>query len=99
MTTISYNFKLTTLQPGSRGYNNATFEPVDDVIVSVDVPVKFVKNGAKILAQPFVGGESTPITPILTVEGWAYLEDMFLGRKVEEEPLELDESKIDWEDE
>ena len=77
---ISINFKLLSIQPGSRSYNQGIFEPVTDFLVQVEIPVKYIVNGEKYLTDPMQGNK--PPTPILTIEGWAYVEDQFLNRKV-----------------
>ena len=92
---ISIQFKLTTFQPGSRGYNNAIFEPVSDVIVSVDVPVKYLANAEEYLIDPLQGNK--PPDPVLTIEGWVYVEDIFLNRANAE--LALPDDSVEWEDE
>jgi hypothetical protein len=92
---ISVRFRLTTFQPGSRGYNNAIFEPETKFLVSVDVPIKYFVNAEKLLLEP-VAGNKTP-EPILTIEGWAYIEDQFLTRGNAKVDKPKDE-QIDWEE-
>ena len=93
---ISIQFKLTTFQPGSRGYNQAIFEPVSDVIVSVDVPVKYLANAEEFIADPLQGKKAPE--PVLTVEGWAYVETLFLNR-ASAEVVKSEEDDTEWEDE
>lgn len=92
---ISINFKLLSFQPGSRKFNQGVFEPVTDFLVQVEVPVKYLVNGEKYITEPMQGNKA-PI-PILTIEGWAYVEDQFLNRKVAIE--QTTEDDIEWEKE
>ena len=87
--TIKLKFKLTTFQPGSRGYNQAIFEPVDNCIVLIDVPLKheYIANAEEIIMAE-TGFASKIPEPVLTVKGWAYIEDQLLNRSKEEEAVE-----------
>ena len=93
---VQIKFKLFTFQPGSRGYNNAIFEPETKFFVVVNVPMKYVVNAEKILSEPMQANKAPD--PILSIEGWAYVEDQFLNRGNNTTVDKLKDEQIDWEE-
>ena len=95
-----FHFKLVTLQPGSREYNQGIFYPETNVIVAVDVPLKYeyIFNAEEIIMAETGFADGTIPEPVLTVKGWAYIEDQFLNRAVEteEEALKSEYSDDDF---
>ena len=94
--TIPICFKLREFQPDQRKFKTASpiFEPADEVLVVIDVPLKHehIYNSEDII-QAQIAGESF-VSPLLTVAGWAFIEEAFLLRTDKTE----EETEIQWED-
>jgi hypothetical protein len=82
---IKIRFEIKMLSPGSRSYNRADFFPSQDLFIEVEIPLeqKYVVNAALIEeaeATTKLGFPTPTPNPILTIDGFTYLENILLNR-------------------
>ena len=95
--TIQVSFKLKQFQPDQRRFQTVKtlFEPVQDFIVIVDVPLihEYIYNVETIIQQQLIGDKGD--MPIWTPKGLAYIEEQLLSRIDKDQPENSDD--IEWE--
>ncbi len=101
METIPISFKLLQFQPDQRQYKTSMpiFEPCDNLKVVINVPWKnkFIL-GIEEITQEDIKEQGIPDPLILTLAGWAYIEDAFLARTNKTEVEKQSNEEITWEE-